>query len=170
MVLSGDTQGSSRGAIHRGRAPSKQGVVATAVYRLRTRNGREMGWKYVGGMPPYVSVPPARTPEIDRNKLLNSYKTFPYVSPHFPSSVLCLTHAGQQAWDRRGAESGLRGRAVVGQRRRTPGDWLLLCRCASARGSKSIDLLALRARAPNLPPSASLGSAQIPVRYRHKAR
>jgi len=170
MVLSGDTGGSGRGASHRGRAPPNQRYLGIAVNLVHTQNGRKMGWKYVGKILPYVSVPPDRTPEIDRNKLLNSYETFPYVSPHFPSSVLCLAHAGQQVCDSRGAESGLRGGTVVGQRRRTPGDWLLLRRCASARGSKSIDLLALRARTPNLPASAPVGSAQIPVLHRHIQR
>ena len=151
-------------------ASPRQRRVVTTVYGIGRENCRRMGWKYVGESLPYVSVPPAKMTETDRNGLKNSCRTFPYVSPRFPSSVLWYAHVGKGVWGRRGAGSGSRGRAVSGQRRKTPGDWLLLRRCASARGSKSIDLLALRARAPNLPPSAPLGSAQISVRYRHKGR
>ena len=166
--MSGDKRSSGVQLIEA--APPRERPVVTTVNGVGRENCREMGWKYVGKSLPYVSVPPAKMTETDRNGYENSCRTFPYVSPQFPSSVLCLAHGGQGVWGRRGADSGSRGRAVSGQRKKTPGDWLLLRRCASARGSKSIDLLALRARAPNLPPSAPLGSAQISVRYRHKGR
>jgi hypothetical protein len=166
--LSGDKRSSGVQLIEA--APPGERPVVTTGNGVGRENCREMGWKYVGESLPYVSVPHAKMTEMDRNGCENSCRTFPYVCPQFPSSVLCLAHGGQQMWGQRGADSGSRGRADSGRRRKTPGDWLLLRRCASARGSKSIDLLALRARAPNLPPSAPLGSAQMPVRYRQKGR
>jgi len=166
IVLSHDTEGSGQGAGHRTRPAANQRWIARDGHRLRLKNGRKCG-----GNPTLLRAPSTAQPDGSQQKQARKLgPVFSYVSPRFPSSVLCWAQASQQVSARRGVELEPGGCAVSGQRRRTPGDRLLLCKCASARGSKSIDLLALRARPPNLPPSAPPGSAQMPVRYRHSRR